>query len=172
MEDSKIAWTDNTQNFWLGCDKIAPECAKCYIGRVLKRQGREPWGQLYRSKTWDNPLKWQRPAESQGICFRVFTNSLSDFFHADADGWREEAWEVIRRTPNLVYLILTKRPELIRKRLPQDWGQGWPNVWLGRLLRLQADAQQDGQLAPNSRASASSAFLERGAPARRYLGRD
>jgi len=56
---------------------------------------------------------------------------LSDFFHADADGWRDEAWDVIRRTPNLVYLILTKRPELIRKRLPDDWGQGWPNVWLG-----------------------------------------
>jgi len=96
-----------------------------------KRLGREPWGQLYRSKTWDNPLKWQRQAEAQGICFRVFTNSLSDFFHADADGWREEAWDVIRRTPNLIWLILTKRPELIRTRLPKDWGEGWPNVWLG-----------------------------------------
>lgn len=131
MENSNIGWTHNTQNFWLGCDKIAPECAHCYIGRVLKRQGREPWGQLYRTKTWDNPQQWQRQAEAQSVCFRVFTNSLSDFFHADADGWREEAWDVIRRTPNLIWLILTKRPELIRKRLPKDWGQGWPNVWLG-----------------------------------------
>lgn len=131
MENSNIGWTHHTQNFWLGCDKIAPECAKCYIGRVLKRQGREPWGQLYRSKTWDNPLKWQRQAQAQGICLRIFTCSLSDFFHADADGWREEAWDVIRQTPNLIYLVLTKRPELIRKRLPKDWGEGWPNVWLG-----------------------------------------
>jgi len=131
LENSNIAWTHNTQNFWLGCDKIAPECAKCYIGRVLKRQGREPWGQLYRSKTWNNPVKWQRQADAKGICLRVFTNSLSDFFHAGADGWREQAWDVIRRTPHLIYLVLTKRPELIAKRLPMDWGDGWPNVWLG-----------------------------------------
>jgi len=131
MENSNIAWTHNTQNFWLGCDKIAPECAHCYIGRVLQRQGREPWGQLYRTKTWREPFKWQREAEAAGVCRRVFTNSLSDFFHADADAWREQAWDVIRQTPNLVYLILTKRPELIEKRLPADWGEGYLNVWLG-----------------------------------------
>lgn len=131
MENSNIAWTHNTQNFWLGCDKIAPECAHCYIGRVLRQQQREPWGQLYRTKTWNNPAKWQRQAESQGICYRVFTNSLSDFFHAKADAWREEAWKIIRDTPNLVWLILTKRPELVASRLPKDWGEGYPNVWLG-----------------------------------------
>ena len=131
MENSNIAWTHHTQNFWLGCDKIAAECAHCYIDRTLRRQGRDPWWQLYRSKTWDNPVKWQRQAEAQDVYFRVFTNSLSDFFHAGADAWREEAWNVIRKTPNLVYLILTKRPELIAKRLPKDWGEGWPNVWLG-----------------------------------------
>lgn len=131
MENSNIAWTHNTQNFWLGCDKIAPECAHCYIGRVLQRQGREPWGQLYRTKTWDNPWKWQREAEAKGICLRVFTNSLSDFFHAGADEWRDEAWEIIRHTPNLLWLILTKRPELISSRLPKDWGEGYANVWLG-----------------------------------------
>ena len=98
MENSNIAWTHNTQNFWLGCDKIAPECAHCYIGRVLQRQGREPWGQLYRTKTWREPFKWQREAEAAGVCRRVFTNSLSDFFHAEADAWREEAWDVIRQT--------------------------------------------------------------------------
>ena len=48
-----------------------------------------------------------------------------------ADPWRQEAWEIIRNTPNLVWLILTKRPELIAKTLPADWGEGWPNVWLG-----------------------------------------
>jgi protein gp37 len=131
MKDSHIGWTHNTQNFWMGCDKIAPECAKCYIHRVLKRQGREPWGQLYRTKTWGDPLSWQRKAMGSGLCYRIFTCSHSDFFHADADAWRDEAWDVIRQTPNLVYLVLTKRPELILKRLPKDWGEGWPNVWLG-----------------------------------------
>lgn len=110
---------------------IAPECAHCYIGRVLRRQGREPWGQLYRSTTWGNPNKWEAEAAANRVCFRIFTNSLSDFFHARADEWRPDAWDVIRRTPHLVYLVLTKRPELIPKRLPSDWGDGWENVWLG-----------------------------------------
>jgi protein gp37 len=131
MENSNIAWTHNTQNFWLGCDKVAPECAHCYIGRTLRQQGREPWGQLYRTKTWNNPAKWQKQAEAQGTCYRVFTNSLSDFFHAEADAWREEAWDIVKDTPNLVWLILTKRPELVASRLPKDWGGGYPNVWLG-----------------------------------------
>lgn len=131
MENSLISWTHHTQNFWLGCDMIAPECAHCYIGRVLRRQGRTPWGQLYLSTTWKNPYKWETEAAAQGKYFRIFTNSLSDFFHADADEWRPAAWDIIRRTPHLVYLILTKRPELISKRLPDDWGIGWKNVWLG-----------------------------------------
>jgi protein gp37 len=61
----------------------------------------------------------------------VFTCSWSDFFIADADPWRPDAWAIMRRTPNLIYQILTKRPELIAYRLPTDWRDGYPNVWLG-----------------------------------------
>jgi hypothetical protein len=25
-EDTGISWAHNTQNFWVGCDKCAPEC--------------------------------------------------------------------------------------------------------------------------------------------------
>ena len=131
MENSRISWTHHTQNFWLGCDQIAPECAHCYIDRTLIKLGREPWGRVYRTKTWNNPAKWQQQAEKENVCRRVFTNSLSDFFHVKGDPWRTEAWEIIRKTPNLVWLILTKRPGLIASRLPADWNQGYPNVWLG-----------------------------------------
>lgn len=62
---------------------------------------------------------------------RIFTCSWSDFFHKDADPWRADAWDVIRRTPWHTWLILTKRPERILECLPPDWGQGWSNVWLG-----------------------------------------
>jgi protein gp37 len=60
----------------------------------------------------------------------IFTCSTSDFFHPDADEWREEAWDIIRRTQS-IYQILTKRIELVPERLPVDWGDGWDNVWLG-----------------------------------------
>lgn len=130
-ENSGISWTHNTWNPWVGCDKVQPECAKCYIGRILPKQGREPWGELYRTKTWSDPWKWELEAARTGLARRVFTCSLSDFFHQKADPWRREAWAIIKRTPHLVWLVLTKRPALIEARLPRDWGNGYPNVWLG-----------------------------------------
>ena len=56
---------------------------------------------------------------------------MNDFFHPGADLWRPEAWEIIQRCTNLDWLVLTKRPELALDRLPSDWGNGYPNVWMG-----------------------------------------
>jgi len=61
----------------------------------------------------------------------VFVNSWSDFFISEADVARLEAWHIIRKTPHLTYQIPTKRPERILSCLPYDWGDGYPNVWLG-----------------------------------------
>ena len=138
MENSGISWTHQTQNFWQGCDKIAPECAHCYIDRVLRKYGRKPWGQLYLTKsTWNDPWAWEAEAVRRKQYIRVFTCSLSDFFHAKADPWRADAWSIIKHTPHLVWLILTKRPELIEKRLPASWPL--PNVWLGVSVGLPAN---------------------------------
>ena len=126
---SGISWTHSTWNSWLGCDKVAPECAKCYIDRTLRKQFRAPWGTLYLTKTWGEPAKWQAELKPKRRAMRVFTCSESDFFHAKADAWRPQAWGVIRDTPNLVYLILTKRPARIARHLPPDWP--YRNVWLG-----------------------------------------
>lgn len=61
----------------------------------------------------------------------IFTCSWSDFFIKEADPWRNDAWEVIRNTPEHQWQILTKRIERVPKCLPEDWGEGFPNVWLG-----------------------------------------
>ena len=92
--------------------------------REQRQYGNDP-EIVRRSKTkFREPVSW-----SQGRL--VFTCSWSDWFHPAADAWRAEAWEVIRDTPRHTYQILTKRPELIAERLPPDWGDGYPNVWLG-----------------------------------------
>lgn len=98
--------------------------------RDQARYGRDP-GEVVRTKTWRDPFRWQKKAEAAGRRDRVFTCSWSDWFHADADAWRPEAWDVVRRCPNLVFQILTKRPERVRDHLPPDWGAGYDNVWLG-----------------------------------------
>jgi len=75
-------------------------------------------------------LKWNQLA--QGLRPRVFTLSLGDFFDNQAEPeWRADAWAIIRECRNLDWLILTKRPQNIRKMLPPDWGDGYPQVWLG-----------------------------------------
>ena len=119
-----IQWTDATWNPWHGCAKVSPGCDHCYMFTEKKAYGQNP-ERVVRSKTkFRDPLKWTEPR-------LVFTCSWSDFFHAEADLWRPEAWEIIRQTPQHTYQILTKRHGRILRCLPDDWGQGYPNVWLG-----------------------------------------
>ena len=61
-----------------------------------------------------------------------FTCSWSDFFIEEADAWRAEAWRLIKECPDLIFQILTKRPQRIADHLPSDWGDGgYSNVALG-----------------------------------------
>lgn len=54
----------------------------------------------------------------------------SDFFLEEADGWREEAWEMMRMRPDVNFFLLTKRPQRVEKCLPNDWNSGWENIML------------------------------------------
>lgn len=132
-ENSGIGWTHHTKNFWWGCDKVTAECTRCYIEGIMKRAGVEkPFGGPIRLKGfYKGTRRWNRQAVEQQTRFRIFTCSMSDFFHPGADAWRDEAWAVIREASNLDWLILTKRPELVLDRLPADWNDGWDHVWLG-----------------------------------------
>ena len=120
---TNISWTDSSWNPWRGCRKVSPGCARCYMYRDAARYGHDP-RMVARSKTtFKDPLKWKEPR-------KIFTCSWSDFFIREADAWRDEAWDIIRRTPQHTYQILTKRTDRIADHLPADWGQGYPNVWL------------------------------------------
>ncbi len=125
MAKSDIQWTDWTWNPAVGCDKVDADCKYCYMYRESLKGTRYNPKAVRKTKTVFNlPLKIQDPA-------LVFTSSLTDFFHEGLDDFREECWDIMRRCPHLTFQVLTKRPENIAARLPHDWGQGWPNVWLG-----------------------------------------
>jgi len=116
-----------TYNPWQGCHKVSPACKFCYMFRDKQRYGQDP-NVVVRSSpaTFNKPLVWAKNREKYGHIKRVFTCSWSDFFIEEADPWRDEAWDIIRRTPELTYQILTKRPERI------GWiPNGIQNVWLG-----------------------------------------
>lgn len=99
------------------------------------RYGRVQWGphgERIRTSVanWRKPYKWAR--EANGSRPRVFCASLADVFDNKAPkGARADLWALIRATPELDWLLLTKRPENVAKMLPDDWADGWPNVWLG-----------------------------------------
>lgn len=146
-ENSKIEWTDHTFNAWVGCTKVSPACDHCYAEGWAKRTGQGGLWQGERRRTsavnWRKPLKWDAEAAAAGKRAKVFCCSLADVFDNQADPvWRLELWLLIAKTPNLDWLLLTKRPQNIRKMLPLDWHDGYPNVWLGTTVENQAEADR------------------------------
>ena len=122
MSEQHTPVTHYTWNPWRGCTKISPGCQHCYMFRDQRRYGRDP-SVVVRTKTWRDPLRWQKKAEAAGRTDLVFTCSWSDWFHEDADPWRDEAWGVVCGCPNLTFQILTKRPARILGHLPADWAE-------------------------------------------------
>ena len=143
MAETKIEWADYSWNPWYGCHKVSQGCKNCYMFREQRMYGRDP-EVVVRSKTqFDWPLRFvKRVRAGQALSGRVFACSWSDWFIKDADPIREEAWEIIRNTPELTYMILTKRPERFAACLPSDWGGGWKNVWLGVSAEDQMNANK------------------------------
>ena len=142
-ENSKIEWTDHTFNPWIGCQKVSPGCDRCYAEAMMDhRYGRVQWGphgERVRTSAanWRKPRQWAKAAN--GVRPRVFCASLADVFDNRAPaGARDDLFDLIRCTPQLDWLLLTKRPENIAKMLPADWGSGWSNVWLGTTCEDQA----------------------------------
>ncbi len=127
-ENSGISWTTHTWNPWMGCTKISPACDGCYAEALMdKRYGKVQWGNAPRVRTgahtWNDPFRWQRQAEKGGDRPFVFCASLADIFDNQVDPqWRTDAFEVMRKTPRLVYLLLTKRPQNIVKMAAEAGG--------------------------------------------------
>jgi protein gp37 len=138
-EGSLIAWTENTFNALMGCSKISPGCDNCYAETLTtNRMGLSLWGKGgKRQRTsvayWRKPYLWNREAAAAGRRMLVFCGSLFDWAedHPIVDAVRVDLFNVIRETPYLDWQLLTKRAGRIRAKLPADWGNGWPNVWLG-----------------------------------------
>jgi len=101
---------------------------------------------------WRQPLKWDREAGAAGIRKRVFCASLADVFdNAVPDQWRRDLFELIARTQNLDWLLLTKRignarrmmVDALEQTIRSDAPLSWRNVWLGATVVNQEEADRD-----------------------------
>lgn len=144
--DSKIEWCDHTFNPWVGCTKVSAACDHCYAESWAKRTGQSQLWTGERRRTsgvnWKQPEKWNRTAlEKYGRPARVFCASLADVYDNQVpQEWRADLWTLISKTPNLTWMLLTKRPQNIAKMLPADWGDGYHNVWLGTTVENNDEA--------------------------------
>jgi protein gp37 len=169
-EQTGIEWCHHTFNPWIGCTKVSPGCAHCYAevdtpARLARNEGRELWGKdgdrkVKAESGWADPLKWARAAWKVGERRRVFCASQGDCLELrdDLAVPRARLLDLIDRTPNLDWLLLTKRPENWREAmlaaarlangsasaLARDWLDGKPpaNVWLGVSVEDQQRANE------------------------------
>jgi len=167
-ENTKIEWCDHTFNPWVGCTKVSSACDHCYAEAWAKRAGRDVWGagkprQRTTGANWHQPLRWNAEAERTGTRPRVFCASLADVFDNEVDpAWRADLFRLIAATPDLDWLLLTKRignvmnmvngvadmPRLgshAGHLMAHHWRNGTPppNVWLGATVVNQAEADRD-----------------------------
>ena len=134
---TKIAWCDHTFNPWWGCTQVSPLCGHCYAMMLdLRWFKRAHWGpgaprREFGEAHWREPLNWNRSALNEGRRHRVFCASMADVFDNEVDqAVRDRLWRMVRQTPNLDWILLTKRIGNAPDMLPRDWGEGYPNVWL------------------------------------------
>jgi protein gp37 len=179
-ENSKIEWTHHTFNPWIGCTKVHTGCTHCYAEEMMDhRYGKVQWGANgTRVRTsdanWRKPIAWNKAAAKAGERHRVFCASLADVFEDwrgpvllpnvfevtppyTLDDARKALFALIDATPHLDWLLLTKRPENVRRMWPfldgNTTGVAWEfdgisgrshkwrrNVWLGTSISDQATA--------------------------------
>lgn len=147
-KNSKIEWTSHTFNPWWGCVKVSPACKHCYAEVWSRRVGQKLWGpdsprRFFTDRHWSEPRKWDAEARQAGERRRVFCASMADVMEArdELDPWRARLWGLIADTPNLDWLLLTKRPQNVGTMVP--WKSSWPaNVWLGTTVENQKRARE------------------------------
>ncbi|MBB5443253.1 MULTISPECIES: phage Gp37/Gp68 family protein [unclassified Paraburkholderia] len=159
-ENSRIEWTDHTFNPWEGCQKVGPGCDHCYAETRNARFGGGTainWGpgaprRRTSAANWRKPLAWNAAHReffaAHGRRQRVFCASLADVFDNAVDpAWRRDLFDLIELTPNLNWLLLTKRIgnvfEMVARARSHDWLAGRDNVWLGATIVNQSEADRD-----------------------------
>ena len=125
-DHSGIEWTEATWNPTSGCTKVSPGCERCYAERITQRFPKafpNAFALTLRPNALEIPLHWKRPRT-------IFVNSMSDLFHVDVpESYIAQVFDVMLRTPQHTYQVLTKRAERLARIAPK---LPWPrNVWMG-----------------------------------------
>lgn len=129
---------------WHGCKKISEGCQNCYMYYLDKiHKNNKSSSEVYKTTSFNYPLQKDRLGNykiSSGEQIRVCMSS--DFFVDEADAWRDEAWNIMRIRKDVIFFILTKRPERVLDHLPSDWEDGYENVFFNVTCENQKRADE------------------------------
>lgn len=115
MNKTKIEWTDYTWNPIKGICPVG--CWYCYARAMYKRFHR-PNYLTFHPKELESPYKLKKPS-------KIFACSTIELFHpAISEKWRSIVFRVIEDLPQHTFQVLTKLPQNIDRKMPD-------NVWLG-----------------------------------------
>jgi protein gp37 len=152
MTKTKIEWADYTCNLWWGCTPVTTGCKHCYARTWAKRNGYIIWGNnVARRKindAFDELAKCQKRASNLKTVYKVFIGSMMDIFEdpmplmdndkktisGNTGELRDKLFDNISKGmyPNLMFMLLTKRPENINSMIPTAWLTNPPvNVMYG-----------------------------------------
>ena len=129
-------------NPWHGCLRCSEGCLNCYM-YYLDRMRDQDGARIYRTSGARYPLSKDkagrykiRSGEMISVCM------TSDFFLEEADPWRPEAWDIMRQRSDVIFYLLTKRPQRVSQCLPEDWGIGWDNIFFNVTCENQERADE------------------------------
>lgn len=172
-ETTNISWTDHTWSPWYGCTQVSmgPQgaCEGCYARQLSEHRfhrvvfggpGRgEGTRDVRADSAWKEPLRWNRIHQGDF----VFPSMCDPFDnHPALREPRRRFFDLIRATPNLTWLLLTKRPGNIfrlfchtvdtpdPRRFPpgQTAADYWPrNAAIGFTAVTQQEMDRDSRLA-------------------------
>lgn len=190
MKDTKIEWCDHSWSPWRGCTKVSAGCAHCYAETLSKRNPAVlgQWGNgkpRVLANNWNDPVKWNKhwsftvqcskcgwrgdQRKGCGCHYKFHSASRPRVFPSLCDWLDDEVpiellarfLKLIHDTPNLDWLLLTKRPEnwavqmdTLRRmtgatfecaqRVASEWcsGRTPPNVWVGTSVEDQANTDR------------------------------
>ena len=124
-------------NPWRGCHKYSDGCTYCYIHKGDSKRNVDT-NIIRKTNNFDAPLKLNKngdykikSGQTVYLCFS------SDFLIEEADEWRYECWDMIKKRSDLHFIFLSKRIERFMKCVPQDWNDGYENVTVGCTIENQ-----------------------------------
>lgn len=146
---TNIEWTDHTWSPWEGCQKVGPGCEFCYAEVRNNRFGGGNWGpgaprRMTAASGWLKPIRYNREAAEAGVTRRIFPSLCDPFDNAVDPEWRKLFASMIMKTPNLEWLLLTKRIGNVLDMLIEMFPDGVPaNVRIGATIVNQDEANRD-----------------------------